>query len=177
MHGLSTDQLKQLTLDDISQGTSPLLVEPFQLLESLPGRSHEQKECELLKLLQKKLGAYYLVFRLDALWANGGMQAVALDKDTEFSALLLQLTPVAFELFGATSAATFLREVVPVAVQIARDIDVLVQRDAPDDEFEPLWARLDVYDIHYDDIFSEVYPAILTDIHQHSDDWQSNVAS
>ena len=41
----------------------------------------------------------------------------------------------------------------------AREIDALVQRDASDDEFEPVWARLDAYDIRYDDGFNEVYPA------------------
>ena len=176
MPTLSRDQLTRLTLDDISQGTSPLLVEPFQLLRLAPGRSHEHKECELLKRLPKKLGAYYLIFRLDALWANGGMQGVALDKDTEFSVPLLQLTPVAFDLFGAVSAAAFLREIVPVAVQAAGEIDVLVQRDAPDEEFDPIWARLDSYDSYYDETFSEVYSAILADIHQHPHGWQPNEA-
>jgi hypothetical protein len=41
----------------------------------------------------------------------------------------------------------------------AREIDALVQRDASDDEFEPVLARLDAYDIRYDDGFNEVYPA------------------
>jgi hypothetical protein len=38
-------------------------------------------------------------------------------------------------------------------------MDALVQRNASDDEFEPVWARLDAYDIRYDDGFNEVYPA------------------
>jgi hypothetical protein len=54
----------------------------------------------------------------------------------------------------------------------AREMDTLVQRDASDDEFEPVWARLDAYDIRYDDGFNEVYPAILADIHKHPTDWQ-----
>lgn len=166
------DQLTGLQLDDITQGTSPLLIEPSRLLESLPGRSHEQKELELLNRLPRKLGYYYLVFRLDALWANGGMQAVALDKDTVFDARLLQRTVEAFEFFGAAAATFRLREIVPVAVQAAKEIDVLVQRNAPDEEFEPLWARLDAYDSEYDDAFTEVYPAILADIHKHPTDWQ-----
>ena len=54
----------------------------------------------------------------------------------------------------------------------AREIDVLVQRDVSDDEFEPVWARLDAYDSRYDDGFTEVYPAILADIHKHPTHWQ-----
>jgi hypothetical protein len=38
-------------------------------------------------------------------------------------------------------------------------MDILVQRNASDDEFEPVWARLDAYDSRYDDGFNEVYPA------------------
>jgi len=38
-------------------------------------------------------------------------------------------------------------------------MDALVQRDASDDEFEPVWARLDAYDSRCDDGFTEVYPA------------------
>ena len=172
MATLSTEQLTRLEFDDITQGTSPLLAEPFRLLESLPGHSYEQKEVELLKRLPKKLGYYYLVFRLDASWANGGMQAVALDKDSEFSARLLDSTIKAFDFFRAPANAGLLREIVPVAVQAAREIDVLVQRDASDEEFEPIWARLDAYDSRYDDAFTEVYPAILADIHEHPNDWQ-----
>jgi hypothetical protein len=51
-------------------------------------------------------------------------------------------------------------------------MDILVQRNAWDDEIEPVWARLDAYDIRYDDGFTEVYPAILADIHKHPTDWQ-----
>ncbi len=32
----------------------------------------------------------------------------------------------------------------------AREMDILVQRDASDDEFEPVWARLDAYDSRFD---------------------------
>ncbi len=104
------------------------------------------------------------------------MQGVALDKDTEFSTHLLQLTPAAFTLFGVISAASILREALPIAVQAAREIDVLVQRDAPDDEFEPLWALLDTYDSRYDEIFSEVYSAMLVDIQQSPHEWQQTDA-
>jgi len=171
MPTLSTAQLSQLGLDDITQASSPLLAEPVRLLESLTGRSQEQKELELLCRLPTKLGFYYLVFRLDARWANGGMQAVALDQDSVFSARLLERTLAAFDFFGATATTALLREIVPVAVLAAQEIDVLVQRDAPDDEFEPVWARLDAYDNRYDDAFSEVYPAILADIHRNPNDW------
>jgi hypothetical protein len=51
-------------------------------------------------------------------------------------------------------------------------MDALVQRDAWDDEFEPVWARLDAYGSRYEDGFTEVYPAILADIHEHPTDWQ-----
>ena len=54
----------------------------------------------------------------------------------------------------------------------AREMDILVQRDVSDDEFEPVWARLDAYDSRYDDGLTEVYPAILADIHKHPTDWQ-----
>jgi hypothetical protein len=54
----------------------------------------------------------------------------------------------------------------------AREIAALVQRDVSDDEFEPVWARLDAYDSRCDDGFNEVYPAILADIHKHPTDWQ-----
>jgi hypothetical protein len=49
-------------------------------------------------------------------------------------------------------------------------MDILVQRDASDDEFEPVWAHLDAYDSRYEDGFTEVYPAILADIHKHPTD-------
>ena len=49
-------------------------------------------------------------------------------------------------------------------------MDILVQRNASNDEFEPLWARLDAYDSRYDDGLTEVYPAILADIHKHPTD-------
>ena len=54
----------------------------------------------------------------------------------------------------------------------AREMDILVQRDVSDDEFEPVWARLDAYDSRCDDGFNEVYPAILADIYKHPTDWQ-----
>ena len=54
----------------------------------------------------------------------------------------------------------------------AREINALVQRDASDDEFEPVRARLDAYDSRYEDGFTEVYPAILADIDEHPTDWQ-----
>ena len=54
----------------------------------------------------------------------------------------------------------------------AREIDALVQRDASDDEFEPVWARLDAYDSRYEDGLTEVYPATRADIHKHPTDWQ-----
>ena len=54
----------------------------------------------------------------------------------------------------------------------AREIDALVQRDASDDEFEPVLARLDACDSRYEDGFTEVYPAILADIYQHPTDGQ-----
>lgn len=54
----------------------------------------------------------------------------------------------------------------------AREIDALVQRDVSDDEFEPVWAHLDSYDSRYKDGLTEVYPAILADIHKHPTDWQ-----
>ena len=172
MPALSTAELAQLDLDDITQGTSPLLVEPFRVLESLSGASYEQKELELLGHLSKKLGYYYLIFRLDALWANGGMQAVALDKDSENSATLLNRTIEAFDFFGASAGSALLREIVPLAIHAAREIDALVERDAPDEEFEPVWARLDSYDDRYDDVFVAVYPPILADLHNHPTDWQ-----
>lgn len=169
-----TDQLTRFQLEDITQGSSPLLVGPFGLLESLDGASYEQAELMLLDRLPTKLGRYYLIFRLDALWANGGMQAVALDKDSEASAKLLDRTIEAFEFFGAAAGAGLLREIVPIAVQAAREIDILVERDAPDEAFEPVWARLDAYNDRYDSMFVEIYPAILADIHCHPTDWQTN---
>ena len=54
----------------------------------------------------------------------------------------------------------------------AHEMDTLVQCDASDDEFEPVWARLDAYDSRYEDGFTEVYPAILADIYQHPTDGQ-----
>ena len=54
----------------------------------------------------------------------------------------------------------------------ACEMDALVQRNASDDEFEPVWARLDACDSRCDDGFNEVYPAILADIHKHPTDWQ-----
>lgn len=38
----------------------------------------------------------------------------------------------------------------------AREMDILVQRDASDDEFEPVWERLNADDSRYDDGFTEV---------------------
>lgn len=142
------------------------------MLGSLTGDTFEQKELKLLQLLPKKIGYYFLVFRLDASWANGGMQAVALDKDTELNAKLLQTTIEAFIFFGATSGAALLGKIVPIAIQAAREIDILIQRDATDEDLEPIWARLDACDTHYDDTFTEIYPAILADIHKHPADWQ-----
>jgi hypothetical protein len=52
----------------------------------------------------------------------------------------------------------------------AREIDALVQCDASDDEFEPVWARLDSYDSRYKDGLTEVYPATRADIHKHPAD-------
>jgi hypothetical protein len=49
-------------------------------------------------------------------------------------------------------------------------MDILVQRNASNDEFEPVWAHLDAYDSRYEDGFTEVYPAILADIHKHPTD-------
>src|SRR5882724_8455131 len=98
-----TDQLTRFQLEDITQGSSPLLVDPFGLLESLHCASYEQAELMLLDRLPTKLSRYYLIFRFDALWANGGMQAVALDKDCEASAKLLDRTIEAFEFFGAAA--------------------------------------------------------------------------
>ena len=54
----------------------------------------------------------------------------------------------------------------------AREMDILVQRDVSDDEFEPVWARLDAYDSRYEDGLTEVYPATRADIHKHPTDWQ-----
>ncbi len=172
MPTLSIEQLKRLTLNDITQGHSLLLHEPYRVMESFAGRSNEEKELELINNLPKKLGCYYLVFRLDALWANGGFQAVVLDKDIEFNALLLQATIEAFDFFGALATAALLREIVPTVVQAAREIEALVHRDASDDEFEPIWARLDSYGTRQKDAFAEVYPAILVDIHKRPADWQ-----
>ena len=51
-------------------------------------------------------------------------------------------------------------------------MDILVQRDVSDDEFEPVWARLDAYDSRYEDGLTEVYPATRADIHKHPTHWQ-----
>ena len=44
MPTLSIEQLKRLTLDDITQGHSILLHEPYRVLESFEGRSNEEQE-------------------------------------------------------------------------------------------------------------------------------------
>ena len=54
----------------------------------------------------------------------------------------------------------------------AREMNALVQRNVSNDEFEPVWARLDAYDSRCDDGLTEVYPAILADIHKHPTDSQ-----
>jgi hypothetical protein len=174
MPPLTEDQLRHLTKDDITQSDSPLLREPFRIIESLPGESYEQKQLEALKHLPKKVGYYYLIFRLDVLWGNGGMQAVALDKDSETNAILLGRSIEAINFFGASSSHKLLQEIVPVAVEVAREIDALVLRDAPELEFEPLWARLDFYTDRYEDFFDEIYSKILKDIHSNPKDWQTD---
>lgn len=149
-----------------------LLVEPFKRLEHMSGSSYEQKELRLLESLPPKVGRYYLVFRLHALWSNGGWQAAALDKDSRASEELLERSIEAFIFFGAQEETKLLKQIVPIAVRAAHEIDALLEREAPDDLFELVWARLDALDSHYDGVFSKIYPAIVADIKAHPDDWK-----
>ena len=168
---LTTSDLLKLSAEDISQGSSPLLRVPHDLLKSVSGKSHEEKEIEMLRLVPKKLGGYYLVLRLDAFWANGGMQAVALDKHTEASNRLLEFTPVAFELFGCGGIATKLRQILTIASGIARQIDVLCRQEEDDAQFEPLWEKLDSFNDEYDVVFAQIYTKIISDIQQFPHEW------
>ena len=126
----------------------------FNILEKLQGEryktNYQKKEIDMLKEVPKKLGYYYLIHRFDGLWGNGGMQAIALDHEIEENKVLLQKTEEAMRYYGFLEKAKIIDELIPIAYEAQKRIDELNERNAGDEEFEPIWARIDAFDARYE---------------------------
>ena len=83
-------KIDTLKPENLAYYETPGFLDPcFHILEKTKGQNYEQKELHMLSKVPRKLGYYYLIFRYDALWGNGGTQAVALDVGLEENKALL----------------------------------------------------------------------------------------
>jgi hypothetical protein len=173
MPPLFEGQLKQLTLEDLYGNDVILLDRLFQIRDAISEESFELKELALLDRVPKKLGYYYLIFRFEGLWGNGGMQAVGLDKAYDANARILTRTAEAFEFFGGKEVGALIREFVPVASKAQREIDAFNdgKAEATDAELARIWAGVDAYGERYEALQMDHYQAILEDIHKNTQDW------
>ena len=161
------DKLDSLKPDNLAYYETPGFLDTCHLiLEEIEGQNYEKKELRMLELVPKKLGYYYLIFRFDALWGNGGTQAVALDHGLEENKILLEKTAVAMQFYGFSQKAKLIKELIPVAYKAQVDADKLNDREASDEEFQPIWDKLDSFDQRYEDTDRDrnIYRVILDDL-------------
>lgn len=156
--------------ENLSYYEGPGLQLCFNILEKLQGEkyktSYQQKEIDMLKQVPKKLGYYYLLYRFDGLRGNGGMQAIVFDKEIEENKILLEKTAEAMDYYGFREKAKLIKELIPIGYEAQKQSDELLARDAGDEEFEPIWGKIDAFDPRYDsaDEGRNMYQAILEDL-------------
>lgn len=167
-HGVK--DIRGMVEKELSYYEGPGLQLCFNILEKLQGEkyktNYQQKEIDMLKQVPKKLGYYYLIYRFDGLWGNGGMQAIVFDKEIEENKILLKKTAEAMDYYGFREKVKLIKELIPIAYEAQKQSDELLARDAGDEEFEPIWVKIDAFDPRYDsaDEGRNMYQAILDDL-------------
>jgi hypothetical protein len=165
---ITKEAVEKLVLDDLQGGEMVLFRNCCKVRDEQPGGSLEEKELAMLTRIPEKLGHYYLIFRFDGLWGNGGMQAVALDHDASLNSEILQRTVEAHRAYGNEETAALIEKLIPVASAAAMVLNNSEERDIPDAEMESIWATIDAFDAPYEQAGEggNIYEAMLKDMHQ-----------
>lgn len=154
---------------------APLWPTVCGLVQWTPGgqEPYEQAQLRTAREMPRGLRYYFLIMRLDGLWGNGGMQAVALSDDPAGSWKLVEGAAEALRFHGSDGKANVLDELLAVAKVVEPKLQAAIERDAPESELQALWDQIDAFDDRYDkaDPGIDVYARIVKHAHQHPNEY------
>lgn len=169
-----SETLTKLTVDDLFD-SNPLSDWIFHLIDNSEKELYDDKMVDALKTtIPKMAGYYYAITQLEGLWGNGGMQHVLLREEIPQTQFFLKKAAEGYEHFGSPRIARLIRELAAKTIPWMKRIESLKRKEAPDEDFEPIWAEVDAYDDVFEKLLEEkggVYDALLKDLQKSPNDY------
>ena len=91
----SEETLAAITADDLCD-SNPLFEWIANVIENSKGDSHESRELQAISSIPDPAGDYWIIFALEGIWGNGGMQSIVLDHLEEYVPRFLERAKEAY---------------------------------------------------------------------------------
>jgi|GEM_PF-5868286 len=128
----------------------------FEVIEAVPGETFDQKELNALERhLPTNAADLHLIFQFDGRWGNGGMQAIILHDDPEYTLKFLELVSEAFRRQGCQPCADYVGKLREKTVAWTKTAKELEGTEGAEEDWEKLWGEIDAEDDSYDNLTQE----------------------
>ena len=168
---LDTHYWSQVRASDLVD--APLWPAVCDLVEWSPEseESYEQAKLRSAGRMPMGLRYYFLIQSFEGNRGNGGMQAVTLEDDAEACRKMLKAVSEALRFHGCDAKARVLDQLAKVAKKVVPQLQAAIERDAPEDELQPLWDKIDAFDDLYEraDEDVDLFERIARHAHAHPD--------
>jgi len=144
--------VETITAEDLID-TNPLFTWVQEVIEATPGSSYEEKELAAVKEhLPIPTADAYLIFQMEGLWGNGGMQLIVLDREPGYVPEFLALVAKAYERCGSPKKAKYITQLQKKSEAWEARTAQLEGKVGVDAEWEALWKEIDQEDEVFDAI-------------------------